>query len=163
MIAFGLVISESNGKEIEAFHMKIAPLKDPKRCYCREESRAFVQKDQRDATEFAEAIAKLLSKYRSTHRIVWVANPAASEWQWLKAYYEAFKTAQAPDIGYSAKCTGTLLSAHCRQKGIPQQDEDAYERKLIKEHKGENHMVFHPEHDARVQGRIFLAIGGGNI
>jgi hypothetical protein len=168
MLSFGLVLFDSTGKEIDKLQINLKPrvgAEQEKRCMDEfwaknPEVWKFVQTDAQEPQEFGTRVAALLVKYKD-HRVTWVANPAAYDWQWVKFYYELYKPVGAPDIGYSAKCIGTLYWTWFRIGSVHTlmlDDEDLAEQQWMQKLKAPGHMDHNPEHDARVQGRFFFEL-----
>lgn len=70
----------------------------------------IVHKDQQDPST---AMRTLVTKYIDlckTWEVVWVAAPAAYDFQWLKAY--ALRFVPDVDIGYSARCASTTFKIY---------------------------------------------------
>ena len=62
-----------------------------------------------------------------------------------------------PDIGYIAKCIGSILRAYgWATKLTPPAQEDELEEKKMKLLQEVGHVAHNPEHDARVQGKFFF-------
>lgn len=173
MLSFGLVVFDQAGKEIGSLKKNLQPRPgavQDKRCmeeFWAKQPEAWKRTTENavDPKEFAEAVADMWKAFEGHGKRVWIANPAAYDWQWLKYYYEAYKTEEMPDIGYSAKCIGTLWSSQCAQKGMSQSQEWDEEEKRMKEIavKLEGHVPHDAEHDARVQGLFFFEMDGHDM
>jgi hypothetical protein len=166
MLSFGAVaFDETSRAEVDAMQMNLKP-----RAGCVQDERCmrefwanhpdvykFVQTDQISGEAFAKRIADFWCQWSKTHTIRWVANPSAYDWQWLNFYYNLYKTAEMPNIGYSAKCMGSVLTAIAQRDGF---DEDEYERKRFEflASKMKGHVAHNPEWDARVQGLFYFDI-----
>src|ERR1039458_9746746 len=95
LVSFGLVIFDENGKELDSFQRNIHPRKDrivEKRCKeefwnKNPEIAAFVKTKQVSGMVFIRDLSLVLRRWKETHKIVWVANPSAYDWQWLNAYW----------------------------------------------------------------------------
>ncbi len=159
MISFGLVAFDKT-KEIFSYQANIKPRAD--RCIderCIEEfwnqnleMWDFVNSDQISPEKFALDIENILIAYKD-YDITWTGYPAAYDWQWLNAYYNKYKSENAPNIGYSAKCTSTMLWAYCKINKIAGKEEKA----TLWNELSENYKLTHnPEDDARAQGYIFM-------
>jgi hypothetical protein len=163
MLSFGMVVFDSTGVEIDSWQANLYARKD--RTYearCIEEFWmknpaiwAFVHTNRITPTAWAAQLAEKITALKHKYRIMWVANPAAYDWQWVKGNYEEFKPLGAPDIGYSAKCMGTLMSLYARQVAL---DEDEEELRIMKTLFTADHVAHNPEHDARVQGKLFFEL-----
>ena len=160
MLSFGMVLFNAAGEEIRRYQRNIIPLpghKQEQRCMDEFWSKhpdvcKFVNSDTVDASTFVRELEVILHEYKD-YRINWIANPAAFDWQWLKNYYDQFRSSdKAPDIGFSAKCISTLFWAYCASNGI----EGARKQALSKELSEGCQHTHNPEDDAREQGRMFF-------
>ena len=107
-----------------------------------------------EAKDWVAALEEKLTELGKTYKIVWVAKPAAFDWPWIKCYYEMFKSANAPDIGFKAHCISTMVWAYCASHGI--EDSRPLEVKLTKG-VAEKHSHDALE-DAREQADLFMGI-----
>lgn len=164
MVSFGVVAFDEQGKEVHKYQANIKPrvgAVQGKRCM--EEFWAknpevwkFVQTNQKEPAAFVAVIARMIEEHHEAgFKIVWLANPAAYDWQWLKAYYELYKEDSYPDIGYSAKCIGSMWTNKCRRMGWSSL-EDHLESGAMKSLQAKDHVEHNPEHDARVQGLFYF-------
>lgn len=118
---------------------------------------AFVQTNQITPEAFSKAIADFWNTWSAKYRIKWMANPSAYDWQWLNFYYNKHKTDDMPNIGYTARCMGSILHVLSVIYGF---DEDEFEDRHMKRLAGPDHVPHNPEHDARVQGKMYLMLMG---
>jgi len=167
MLSFGCVVFDEQGREVDTMQMNLKPeegkVADPK---CQEEFWdknpeivQFVQTNQQEPRALALAVGALYAKWEASgHKIVWVANPSSYDWQWLNAYYCRYFEAgrNMPDIGYSAKCIGTMLEMHRLRNGMTDDQADKYEAATMMALREKDHVAHNPEHDARVQGKWFF-------
>jgi len=97
-------------------------------------------------------IAKLYQKYTVlSHKVEWVAWPAAFDWGLMIQFYNEFKLPEAPYIGYSAICLSSMVKAWQFLTGGP--------KKLTLEDLGcpiEN--PHFPGSAARAQGKAFFVV-----
>jgi len=167
MVSFGCVVFDESGVEVDKMQANMLPLPEQtvdKRCKeefwdKNPEILKFVQTNPVDPSDFVKSLVQLYKKYKDVgHKIVWVANPAAYDWQWLKAYYEWFKCVEDPDIGYSAKCIGTMLEVYRLRMKWTDDQADEFEARTMKKLEAPGHVAHNPEHDARVQGHFFFTL-----
>lgn len=166
MLSFGAVGFDRTGKEVFAMQMNLKPragTSPDARCV-REfwdkhpEVWKFVNENQQESQAFTQAIAAMWTEYSKEWNIRWVANPSAYDWQWLNHYYNLHKTAEMPNIGYTARCTGSMLHAYALVKGWTSDQEDEFEEDQTMRLRAPSHIAHNPEHDARVQGRFFIEL-----
>ena len=161
MLSNGIVFFNSNGTEIKSFQRNIKPLPDKtqeKRCMTEFWDKfpdvwKFVNSNQITAIEFCQELETILLELEKTYQIIWVASPAAYDWQWLNSYYDKFKSQNAPNIGFSAKCVSTLFWTYCRLNKINAKEDQEKLRETLSE--GFKH-THNPEDDAREQGKMFI-------
>lgn len=165
MVSFGCVVFNDQGKEVDRMQMNIKPEAGKvvdKRCKeefwdKHSEILAFVQTNPQEPKNFALAIAAIYAKWRLTHKIVWVAKPAAYDWQWLNAYYcRYFEDDVMPNIGHSATCIRTMLEMLRLRSGWTNDEANQFEEEELKKFSAKDHVTHNPEHDARVQGKFFF-------
>ena len=102
----------------------------------------------------ADAMAELASDLTHLYRdyeIQWLANPAAFDWQWLKAYYEKFGPNPKPFIGYTCICLDQALTTYCEMISV------SYET-IWNELIGASNLTHNPLDDARVQAMVYLGL-----
>lgn len=166
MLSFGLVIFNAEGKEIDKLQMNLYPSENrtPEERCTKEfwdknpHIKEFVEQNRQPQGALPRALKELWEKYSSHYKLKWIANPAAYDWQWVNCIYDEFRDPSWPDIGYSAKCIGTLFSVYSRLKKISAAEEDAKEEAMMKALQEPGHVAHNPEHDARVQGKLFFVL-----
>ncbi|AYV78094.1 MAG: hypothetical protein Edafosvirus5_12 [Edafosvirus sp.] len=161
MLSIGIVFFEPDGKEIKSYQRNLLPLsdrvQDPK-CMSEfwskhPESWKFVTSNQIDAKDFVKELEDILTTLNKTYDISFVAHPAAYDWQWLKSYYELFKSESAPNLGFSARCASTLFWTYCKQNNIISKKDLEEFRKTLS---AGFTLTHNPEDDAREQGTVFI-------
>jgi len=83
----------------------------------------FITTDTLSPEKVMKDISEIILKYNE-YKLIWVADPAVFDWSFLKYYYEKYKMVGAPNIGYSARCLGTLFEAYCDINNISETDAD---------------------------------------
>jgi hypothetical protein len=118
----------------------------------------FVSRDRKSLADFAAAIRDLWTTHSQTHKLVWLAWPSAYDFQWLNCAYDKYRQAGWPDIGHKARCIGTLFTVFARLKGVSSKEDDALKKRMMTSLEAPGHVAHNPEHDARVQGKMFFAL-----
>jgi hypothetical protein len=163
MLSLGIAGYDSNGKEIVSFQRNILPIKghEPEqRCmdefWSKEpEAWIFVNTNRVTPQKAMGDLADLLTNLKKSNwKIIWVARPAAYDWQWIKNYYDAFAPKNAPPIGYSAKCLSTMWWLYVKQNNLCK-EEDSNMWKTLTEGFPHTH---NPLDDARSQGTAFIKL-----
>ncbi|AYV84382.1 MAG: exonuclease [Hyperionvirus sp.] len=160
MISIGIVFFDSNGDEIQSYQRNIKPvankIQDPKVMtdfWSKfPDVWQFITSNQVEPAVFVMELSKILKLLGRTYDMVWVAHPAAFDWQWLKNYYEFFRAEDMPELGYTARCGSTLFWAYCKQNKIEKKEQDALRERLCE---GLKH-THNPNDDAREQGKMFI-------
>ena len=168
MLSIGIVIFDESGKELESYQSNIKPLADRvqgKRCMeefwnKNPEAWKFVNTDAKSSFIVMQQVSELYQKYKDQGcNIDWVADPAAYDWQWLKAYMEIQKHYNWPtvDIGYTATCLDTIEQLYWKITDMKNADEKI--KQVIKDNMAGNCKHTHnPVDDARRAGRIYFAM-----
>ncbi len=135
MLELGICVTDSNGNEIDTFNeiitsrphfngdpdtlewMKNQKVEGYKNLY----DRLYNHPNQIDAEKCMILLEKFIKKYTAPNnnipsKIIWVANPAAYDWMWVKYYWDLYIGTN--EIGYSAKCLSTAVTIIGNQKGI---------------------------------------------
>lgn len=159
MLSIGVYGLTKNKTEVCRFQRNLKPLPDKKastRCMTEfwdknPDAWKFVNSDQQDPVKAMKELADLLTELKTKYRLVWVAAPAAYDWQWLKAYYEQMRLVypETPDIGFRAFCVSTLLASYCKRKNLDS-------GKTWKELAERDVLTHDPLDDAIVQGTLFV-------
>lgn len=160
MLSIGIVFRTADGTQLETFQRNLYPREDrgvEERCMKEfweknPEAWAFVNTGRVTPWAAMADLATLLTCLAASHKkIVWVARPAAYDWQWLKAYYDTFAPPGSPPIGFSAQCLSTLWWGFRKSTGLS--DEDA--QKKWDALGGEAKMTHNPVDDATFQANIW--------
>ncbi len=81
----------------------------------------YLQKDRVSATAAMALLDAFLNRLRlgyKGYKLVWVARPAAFDWQWLKAYWELYAPAGAVNIGFGATCLSAMRDMRKAQRKL---------------------------------------------
>lgn len=132
MLSLGVVVVDKNKCEVGSFRSNLAAPNDvhadPATMF---EFWSKHQDQWKRATEGAvdphvvfERFNSFLLGLEARHHVVWVAKPAAYDWQWLNTYWHQYKPAEGPvaRFAFKAHCTSTLFWVYCEQRGIPRSD-----------------------------------------
>ncbi len=173
MISLGIVFTDSNGTEVNSFLGDIESLEgheaDPatiNEFWLRDDNNKAEFKRIKDNSRPVENVmgdlAKVLAEYASQkHKVVWVARPAAYDWQFLKNYYEHFKPTKvaldngtivkSPSMGFKAECLSSMWSMYCRMNKLSREEQDKLWLSM-----GDGYgMTHNPLDDCRFQSRIY--------
>lgn len=159
MLSLGIVFRTADGTDVDTFQRNLFAREDrgvEERCM-----REFWDK-QPEAWKFVNTgrvapwtamadLATLLRKLQTTFKIVWVARPAAYDWQWLKTYYDTFAPEGSPNIGFSAQCLSTLWWGYRKSTGMSDDEAQA----LWDSMGGAASMTHNPLDDAAFQANIW--------
>src|SRR3989338_6556001 len=113
MLSFGVVIYDQDGNEIDSFERNLFARTDAvEDIDClnsfwkqHPDQWDYVHTNQISPRQFVRDFVKFLNG----RSVIWIAYPAAYDWQWLNNYYHLYRDASDPDLGYSAKCISTLF------------------------------------------------------
>lgn len=162
MLSFGVSGRDEKGNEVIARKWNIKQLADKRmdpRCKAEFWDRNPIAwqkatENQVEATQFVSELSQVLIEYQPKHKIIWVAKPAAYDWQWLNYYYNRFKTPNAPYLGFKAVCISTMFDTYCKVNKIPKNKEKEVENQLT-----ESTSLTHDAlEDARVQGLMYFKL-----
>lgn len=103
-------------------------------------------------TEFGEK----LSKWTATHKIHFVARPAAFDFMYFKDYYALYAPAHLQEfVGHTAKCVSSMIDVYQTMKGITTSEA---RNTLWNTLKGTHEHTHCAIDDAREQGAVFIGL-----
>lgn len=165
MVELGIsFLEEESGEEIEHFYAAIKRRDDgirgtPETVEWLKNNgvwaRATDPANARDPRDVFEELAEKIEKLSHSFKIVWIAYPAAYDWQWLKWYWTRY--IENPEkqklLGYYAVCIDTAFDFYAdRVMNI-----SSFGKELLwKDLKGEHSHTHNALDDAREQGTAYV-------
>ena len=101
--------------------------------------------------EIADMYTKLKSNFK---KIVWVARPAAYDWQWLNNYYKEFGPKNKPNIGFKADCISTMSKVYAKLKKLNKQQLEEEWKEITEGFE----MTHNSLDDAKYQAALYLGL-----
>lgn len=159
MLSIGVYGLTRDKKEVCRFQRNLTPLPDKKaspRCMTEfwdkhPDAWNFVNQNRQDPILVMKELADLYIDLSKIYKLVWIAAPAAYDWQWLNAYYCLMreKYPDTPNIGFKAHCISSLLTSYCKRNKLET-------NKTWKELAEKEVLTHDPLDDAIVQGTLFV-------
>jgi DNA polymerase III alpha subunit (gram-positive type) len=140
MLSLGISFHDSEGNKLKEFQRNIKPLpgrQAEKKCMeefwdKNPEAWKSATSNQCEAKDVISDLVKILQEFQQSKcNVTWIAAPASFDWQWLKNYYEMFKSETDPELGFSARCISTLFWTYCQVNGVLSKDDQAKLRKEL--------------------------------
>ena len=162
MISLGVVFTNAKGEVVQEFQADLKPLPnhfeddDTMKNFwnANPENQAEykrIKDNEVDAKNAMQALETIIGTLK-VKRVVWVARPAAYDWQWLNYYWHYAQLKSS--LGFKATCASTMRDIYQAQFGLNREQMEAQ----VKEWAGKEAMTHNPLDDARFQAKIFHAL-----
>jgi 3' exoribonuclease, RNase T-like len=162
MLAFGVVLCDSDGTQLCSYRANILPrdgaVQDNKTmAWWMQNGEAWssVQAGARGPDvvmrEFVEWLDRSLDRSLEGRRVVWGSRPASFDWPWLRTYCLTYADR---DIGHSCECISSRWRQRVIEKGWSREEEDMEWTRLTEGVK----LTHDPLDDSIYQSRIWLSL-----